>query len=261
MSIISMLIPKGGTGKTMTAINLAAALCKRNHKVLLIDMDPQANMSQALGMEDKDGDRFMEELEKARNEMPANIGNAIVLTHSGLPLVPSSRDMSRIDYELVGTYRGGETLKRLIEPVQHEYDFVFIDCPSAWNQLTQNALVASDFVLMPLQAETLPEKGVESFYYNLDEFKKQNVNIPVKTDVLGMVFTKFDEKKKINRTIAKKLSEKHSDKVFDTRIRWSAQLANAQVAGLDIFSFSQRSNGAKDYDSLATEFLNRFHAG
>ena len=101
MSIISILIPKGGTGKTMTAINLGAALRKRNRKILLIDIDPQANMSQALGMEDKDGEHFIEELEKARNEMPANIDNAIVLTHAGLSLVPSSRAMSRIDYELI----------------------------------------------------------------------------------------------------------------------------------------------------------------
>ncbi|HEV7783645.1 MAG TPA: AAA family ATPase [Chitinophagaceae bacterium] len=259
MSIISILIPKGGTGKTMTSINLAAALQQRGQKVLLVDMDPQANMSQALGIDDDRGDVFIMELEKAMNEEASDISNAIVNTRSGLSLVPSSRDMSRIDYELVGTYRGEETLKRLIGPVQHRYDFIFIDCPSAWNQLTQNAVVASDFVLMPLQAETLPAKGIESFYKNLEEFKRKNNSISVTMDVLGLVLTKYDEKKKINRSTARKLLETHSDKLFDTRIRWSSQLANAQSAGLDIFSFNQRSTGAKDYDNLAVEFLHKFN--
>ncbi|MBX2924706.1 MAG: ParA family protein [Chitinophagaceae bacterium] len=258
MPIISILIPKGGTGKTMTAVNLAAALCKRGCKVLLVDMDPQANMSQALGLEDKDGEHFLNELEKVRNEMPANIANAIVTTACGLAIVPASRALSRTDYELVGTYKGSEVLKRLLEPVQYKYDFVFIDCPSAWNQLTQNAAVASDFVLMPMQAEMLPEKGLDSFYYNLEDFRKENDTIPVRADILGIIFTKFDEKKKINRAIAKKLSDEYGGKVFNTRIRWSAQLVNAQVAGLDIFSFNPKSNGAKDYDSLAAEFLGRF---
>ena len=251
MKIISISIQKGGSAKTTTAINLAAALHNKGNKILLIDADPQASLSHSLGISDDPEKNLYTELSKEMKGETGDLQNAIVETNSGLALVPSSIDLANAELELVSVYGREQVLSWMLEKISNKYDFIFIDCPPAIGMLTVNALVASDYILMPLQAEYLPLRGVRSFMHHFKTLKKINK----KLELLGFVLTRYDERKIMNRQILHELENEFGEKVFTTHIRNNIQLAKAQEAGLDIFNFDKRSHGAEDYNELAKEFL------
>ena len=253
MPTISLAIQKGGSGKTTTTINLAAALKQLGHSVLLIDLDPQANLSQALGLLEEVEPNIYNEFQKAASGAKSGL-KAIITERSGLPLVPAALELAGAELELVSIYGREQLLSRMLKPLRSEYDFIFIDCPPAIGMLTVNALVASDYVMMPLQAEFLPLKGVKSFMRHFQQIKN---TLNKKLNILGFVLTKYDQRKTMNRNVLDKLMEDYGDKVFKTRIRTNIALAQAQEQGVDIFSFSKSANGALDYMELAQEFLKR----
>lgn len=257
MSIVSIAIQKGGSGKTTTTINLAAALQKYGKKILLIDADPQANLSQALGIEDEPQYNLYTELKKEMTGEPTDIRKAIIEIKSGFSVIPASIELAGAEIELVSVYSREQILRSLLEPIAADYDFIFIDCPHAIGMLTINALVASDYVLMPLQGEFLPLKGVHSFMRHYDIVRKK---LNRKLDLLGLVLIKYDERKLMNTRVRESLQKVFENKVFKTVIRTNIQLAKAQEAGTDIFNFDRYSNGAADYRDLAEEFLNRLEA-
>lgn len=254
MSIVSIAIQKGGSGKTTTTINLAAALQKYGKKILLIDADPQANLSQALGIEDEPQYNLYTELKKEMTGEPTDIRKAIIEIKSGFSVIPASIELAGAEIELVSVYSREQILRSLLEPIVADYDFIFIDCPHAIGMLTINALVASDYVLMPLQGEFLPLKGVHSFMRHYDIVRKK---LNKKLDLLGLVLIKYDERKVMNTRVRESLQKVFENRVFKTVIRTNIQLAKAQEAGTDIFNFDRYSNGAADYRDLAEEFLNR----
>ena len=254
MPIISIAIQKGGSGKTTSTINLAAALQRQGKTLLLIDADPQANLSQSLGIEDEPQHNLYTELKKEMSGEPSDIRKAIVEITPGFSVIPASIELAGAEIELVSVYSREQILRSLLEPIIGEYDFIFIDCPHAIGMLTINALVASDYVLMPLQGEFLPLKGVHSFMRHFDIIRKKlNRNL----ELLGFVLIKYDERKLMNTRVKESLEKMFDNKVFKTVIRTNMQLAKAQEAGTDIFNFDKRSNGAIDYGNLAEEFLNR----
>lgn len=255
MPIISIAIQKGGSGKTTTAINLAAALRGMGKTVLLIDADPQANLSQSLGIVDEPERNLFTELKKEISGESGDLKSVIVESTCGLPVVPSSIDLAGAELELVSVYGREQVFTWMLEPLADKYDFVFIDCPPAIGMLTVNALVASQFVLMPLQAEYLPLKGLRSFMHH---FKTIKSKLKKDLEVLGFVLTRYDERKVMNRQVYQALEQEFGEKAFHTHIRNNIQLAKAQEAGVDIFSFVKRSHGAEDYQKLAGEFLGKF---
>ena len=257
MPVISIAIQKGGSGKTTSTINLAAALQKQGKTILLIDADPQANLSQSLGIEDEPEHNLYTELKKEMTGEPSDIRLAIVEIRPGFSVVPASIELAGAEIELVSVYSREQILRALLEPVVADYDFVFIDCPHAIGMLTINALVASDYVLMPLQGEFLPLKGVHSFMRHYEIVRKK---LNRKLDMLGMVLIKYDERKLMNTRVRESLEKTFENKVFKTVIRTNIQLAKAQEAGIDIFHFDKYSNGATDYRNLAEEFLSRLES-
>ncbi len=253
MKVISVANFKGGVGKTTTVINLAAGLKKQGKKVLLIDVDPQANLSQSLGITDEIEQSIYTVLHKEAFGEPAKLLD-VKLEASGLDLIPASLDLAGAELELASVYGREQIVAQLIKPLK-EYDFIFIDCPPSMGMLTINALVSSHYVLIPLQAEFLPLKGVRSFLKHLELVKKMNKKIKL----LGFVLTKFDQRKKMNQQVKLELEEEFSEKViFNTFIRSNISLANAQEQGKDIFSYDKNANGAKDYQALTEEFLEKF---
>jgi chromosome partitioning protein len=253
MRIISIANQKGGVGKTTTAINLAAALKQKGLKILLVDSDPQASLTKSLGMADEPGINLYTEFSREMKGESGNLEEAIVTTKSGLPLIPSSIELAAAELELVSVYGREQVLSWMLERFTDQYDFIFIDCPPAMSMLTVNALVASDFVVLPLVAEFLPVKGVNSFLHHLKTIRKLNQ----KLETLGFIFTKFDERKIMARKISDVLEKEFGEKVFQIHIRNNIQLAKAQEAGLDIFSFDKSCHGAEDYLNLSEEFLKK----
>jgi chromosome partitioning protein len=253
MPVISFAIQKGGSGKTTTAINLAAALQLKGKSVLLIDADPQANLSQSLGIVEEPPKNLFTELSKEIAGEGGQLHEAIIHTPSGLDVIPSSIELAGAELELVSVYGREQLFTWMLEKLVNEYDYIFIDCPPAIGMLTVNALVASDFILMPLQAEFLPLKGVASFMHHLKAIKKLNR----KLEVLGFVVTRYDDRKIMNHQTYEQLKDQFGDKTFLTPVRSNIQLANAQQAGLDIFSYDKHCHGAEDYHLLSEEFLHK----
>ncbi|MDH7460662.1 ParA family protein [Chitinophagaceae bacterium 26-R-25] len=258
MPIISLAIQKGGSGKTTTTINLAAALQREGRSVLLIDADTQANLTQSLGIIDEPERSVYTELKKEIAGESSDLQQVIVETKSGLHLVPSSLELAVAELELVSVYGREQLFSWMLEQLRSRYDFIFIDCPPAFGMLTVNALVASDHVIIPLQGEFLPMKGVQSFIHHFHAIKKK---LNPKLNLLGFVLIKFDERINMNRQICGQLEREFGSKVFHTHIRSNIQLAKAQEEGLDIFSFDKHAHGADDYKALAEEFLEKLETG
>ncbi len=254
MPVIALANQKGGVGKTTTTINLGAMLQLSGRKVLLVDADPQANLSQSLGMKDEPESNLYTEIKKEITGQGSDIKKAIVEIKPGLSIVPSSIELADAEMELVSVYSREQVLSWILQPVLKEYDFIFIDCPHSIGMLTVNALVVCDEVIIPLQGEFLPLKGVHSFMRQFNSIKKR---LNPKINLLGFVLTKFDERKIMNHHVQEQLEAEFGTKVFLTHIRTCISLAKAQEAGTDIFSFDKNSNAAKDYKLLGEELLKK----
>ncbi len=256
MPIISIAMQKGGSGKTTTTLSLAAALQLQGKKVLLVDLDPQANLTQSLGVADDMESSIYELLKQVSAEDNLPISDSIVDTAIA-PLLPANLELAGAETELLSIYGRENLLQKVLGQVKKEYDFILIDCPPALGILTVNALTASDYVLMPLQAEFLPFKGVQTFMKNIQLIKKQ---LNKKLEVLGLVLTRYDDHKSMHHSIRKQLEDLYTDKVLQTTIRSNISLARAQELATDIFSFDSHANGAKDYHALTEEILKKISA-
>lgn len=256
MPILSLAIQKGGSGKTTTAINLAAALQQMGRSVLLLDLDPQANLTQAFGLSDEEEPNIYQAFHQAASGQQVDL-KGMIQERSGLRLIPAALVLAGAELELTSVYGRELLLKQMLESLSQQYDCILIDCPPAISMLTVNALVASDYILMPLQAEFLPLKGVHSFMHHYETIQR---TLNKKLQVLGMVITRFDPRKTMTQEIMNQLRKNYPDWLFDTHIRTNIRLAQAQAAGQDIFTFDRSSNGAVDYLQLAEEVLKRLES-
>ena len=253
MLTLSIAIQKGGSGKTTTAINLAAGLSRLGQRVLLVDLDPQANLTQALGYDEPEPNLY--HLLKEEFDGEAADIEAAILKAKGFDFIPASLDLANAELELISIYGREKILGLMLEGLPGEtYDFAIIDCPPAIGMLTVNALAASDYVLLPLQAEFLPMKGVYSFMKAFQRVKRQ---LNPKLDILGILLTQFSARTKMNHKVLEQLSREYEGKVFNTQIRSNIALAKAQEWGVDIFTYDNSSNGAYDYMQLSREVLDR----
>ncbi|MFC5270326.1 ParA family protein [Adhaeribacter terreus] len=242
--IISVINQKGGTGKTTTTINLGCALASLGKKVLLVDLDPQANLSYSLGLTEPAGtlaDIFTET--KAFHEIKSE--------RSGVSILPGSNELVDIEISLVNQPERETYLKNILKEAKG-YDYILIDCPPSLSILTVNALAASDEVVIPLQMEVLTLQGLGQILNTISDVQKAfNPKLKVK----GIVVVMFDKRRKLSQEIEEYLHENISEKVFKNRIRLNVKLAEAPSFGQSILEYDRSSNGAKDYLALAAEFL------
>lgn len=246
--IISLLNHKGGVGKTTSVINIGAGMVELGKKVLLIDLDPQANLSLSLGIP-RQPTTIYEALRGEAELEPFAI-------RENLDVVMSTLDLSGAEMELINEAGREYILRELFEPVKEEYDFVIIDCPPSLGLLTLNALAASDYVYIPLQTQFLALQGLAKIKQVIDKVK---FRLNKKLEIGGVIATMYDGRKILNRDVVETIKKYFGEKVFDTMIRDNVALAEAPAQRKDIFHYSKNSIGAQDYMNLCKEILERVH--
>lgn len=244
--VISISNHKGGVGKTTSALNIGAGLNKLGKKVLLIDLDPQANLSQSLGIIEHEKNIYG----AIRGEYKLQPINII----KGLDLIPSTLDLSGAEVELSGEAGREYILKELIDPIKKQYDYVIIDSPPSLGLLTINSFTASDEVLIPLQAQYLAIQGLTKLVEVIDKIKKR-LNKSLK--VGGVFITQYDNRKVLNRDVVTTIKSHFKNEVFKTKIRDNVALAEAPTQGVDIFRYQPKSKGAEDYLALCREIVKK----
>ena len=252
--IISIFNQKGGVGKTTSTINLGAALAELGRRVLLVDFDPQGGLSLGLGV-----NAHSLPLENtvyfALMSPDANI-DEIVLKSSvaGLDFLPANRDLGTAETTLGAEIGGQQYLKRALARLRPEYDVILIDCQPTMGQLTINALVASDEVIVPLQCEYFALHGFIELKGNIDKVKSF-LNPDLK--LIGILATMYDRKTLHNREVLTAILEKYPEDVFETIIAKTIRFAETTVAGEPITAYASSSGGAQSYRRLARELIAR----
>ena len=244
--VISILNHKGGVGKTTSAINIGAALVELGKKILLIDLDPQANLTVSLGIPRQPTTIY----EAMRGEAEL----APYTLRKNFDVIMSTLDLSGAEMELINEAGREFILRELFEPVIEEYDYIIIDCPPSLGLLTLNALTGSNYAIIPMQTEFLALQGLTKIKQIID---KVRFRLNKKLEIAGVVATMYDARKVLNRDVVATIQKYFGDKVFKTFIRDNVALAEAPACQQDIFVYAPGSNGAEDYLELAKEIVER----
>jgi len=249
--IIAVVNQKGGVGKTTTAINVAAYLAEMGKFVLLVDLDPQGNATSGLGVE-RDGLEFgiYEALAKQRRIHDIIFNTA----HDGLRVAPATQDLAAAAIELVDVENREFQLRDLLSEVSHAYDYIIIDCPPSLGLLTINGLAAADELLIPVQAEYYALEGLGQLLKTVELVKN---NIHPDLTILGAVLTMFDKRTKLSTEVMNELYKYFPNNIFRSVIPRTVKLAEAPSFGQSILHYEPRGKGAKAYERLARELIEK----
>lgn len=244
--VIAIANHKGGVGKTTTSSNLGAGLARMGYRVLLVDMDSQSNLTSSLMDED-------EVEETIYNSMTGGSPLPILNVKENLDLIPSDLSLARAERDLSDKIARETILKRLLDEVRDNYDYILLDCPPSLGLLTINALTASTDLYITLTAEGLPLKGLSTLDDIVGEVRR-TINPDLK--VSGVIITRYNNRK-LNKVVLDAISSRYGERLFATKIRENISLAESPLSHSSIFDYDPNSNGAKDYLSLAEEVVER----
>lgn len=243
--VISIVNHKGGVGKTTTTLNLGKALVLEGNRVLVIDMDSQGNLSQALGVDTPD--------KQVMNAIIDDEPLPIYPISKNFDLSPSDLSLASREIEMIRSVLSELQLKRVIEPKLGEYDYILIDCPPALNIFTTSALIASDSCIVTLQPEIAALKGVKGLFDHIFQVQRKiNSNLRIE----GVLLTLVDSRLNIHRDIISQVNAQLSSfRIFSSQIRANVSLKESQISQIDVFSYDAQSKGAIDYLNLAKELI------
>jgi len=253
LKIITLLNQKGGTGKTTTAINTGAALSRCGLKCLLIDIDPQGNLSQSAGFDElSEGDVTTYEVLKG-----ADINKAIRTKHTAkgaYDVLPTDIRLSGAEIELANADRRNYLLKDALDGLKKTYDFIIIDSPPSLSIFTVMALSACTEVIIPVQAQYLPLKGVAQL---IDTVELVQERFNPELEIGGVLLTFYDERRNLDKDVLEALEQAFEGKVFETKIAQNTKLAEAPSHGKDIIDYCIQSKGSTQYRQLAEEIIQK----
>jgi chromosome partitioning protein len=247
--MLAVVNQKGGVGKTTTSVNLAAALAQAGCRVLLIDLDPQGNATMGSGIDKRTVARTVYHVLLG----VAEIGGARVrVERGGFDLLPANRDLAGAEIELVELENRETRLKRALERVAAEYDFVLIDCPPSLSLLTVNALTAAHRVLIPMQCEYYALEGLSDLVATI---KRVRANLNPQLEIAGLLRTMYDPRNTLSQQVSQQLEDHFKDKVYRTLVPRNVRLAEAPSYGVPGVLWDAASKGAQAYVALADEIL------
>lgn len=252
--IIAITNQKGGVGKTTTVLNLGVYLAVKGKRILLVDIDPQANLSSGLGAKDDANKNVYDYL---INKTP--IKDVIIKTRiDNLDIMPSGIELAGAEVEMVNSLSREGILKRGLDEVHKNYDFILIDCPPSLGLLTVNGLVSADKVIIPVQSEYFALEGLGQL---LNTIKLIRTSLNQNMEIGGVIVTMYDNRTNLSKEVANEIENHFQEKVFKTIIPRSIRLSEAPSRGLSIHEYAPQSAGAIAYEELAGEIIRRFKHG
>ena len=249
--IIAVANQKGGVGKTTTAINLSSCLASLGKKVLAIDMDPQGNMTSGLGIDKNEVEYTVYEL------ILGQVGIEKVICKDALEnldVLPTNINLSAAEIELIGVEEKEFIIRKEVDKVKKNYDFIVIDCPPSLSMLTINAITTADSVLVPIQCEYYALEGLSQLIHTID-LVKERLNPELKIE--GVVFTMYDARTNLSLQVVENVKDNLQQTIYKTIIPRNIRLAEAPSHGLPINLYDPKSSGAESYMLLAEEVINK----